>query len=201
MTRLPQQLTPSVTIEGSVDERTARRFYELYVATFGDLATRAVARQLLHEHEFMEEMLDPRVDKYVAWDDRGEAMAMCTLTRHLETVPWISPEYFAHHYPDHTARKAVYYLGFVLVAHEHRRSHVFVDLIRQLSKTLVEERAMCAYDICSYNNETLGLAGAIEALLKGLAEVDVTTVDTQTYYRAVALGPRKMPEMRSRPTR
>lgn len=201
MTRLPQQLTPSVTIEGSVDERTARRFYELYVATFGDLATRAVARQLLHEHEFMEEMLDPRVDKYVAWDDRGEAMAMCTLTRHLETVPWISPEYFAHHYPDHTARKAVYYLGFVLVAHEHRRSHVFVDLIRQLSKTLVEERAMCAYDICSYNNETLGLAGAIEALLKGLAEVDVTTVDTQTYYRAGALGPRKMPEMRSRPTR
>ena len=28
-----------------------------------------MARQLLHEHEFMEEMRDPRVHKYVAWDD------------------------------------------------------------------------------------------------------------------------------------
>ena len=41
---------------------------------------------------------------------------MSTLTRHLETVPWISPEYFAYHFPEHTARDAVYYLGFTLVS-------------------------------------------------------------------------------------
>jgi hypothetical protein len=94
----------------------------------------------------------------------------------------------------------VYYLGFVLVSHEHRRSHLFIDLIRQVAETLVAKRAMCAYDICSYNNEMLGLADAIGSLLQGLAEVKIETIDTQTYYNAIALGPKKLPEMRSRPT-
>ena len=78
--------------------------------------------------------------------------------RHLETVPWISPAYFAHHYPEQTARDAVYYLGFILVDHDHRRSHLFIDLIRRVTETLVDARAMCAYDICAYNDEVLGLA-------------------------------------------
>jgi hypothetical protein len=185
-----------VSIETRVDDATARRFYALYVDTFGDLATKAVARQLLHEHEFMEEMEDERVDKYLAWDEDGEAVAMCTLTRHLETVPWISPAYFAHHYPEHTARDAVYYLGFILVAHRYRRSRLFTDLIRLVTETLVDRRAMCAYDICGFNNEQLGLSAVLEALLKDVADIDVQAVDTQTYYRAIALGPRKMPEMR-----
>src|SRR3954469_18405846 len=95
------------TVEHRVDEPTAQRFFKLYLDTFGELAFRAVARQVLHEHEFMEEMVDPRVEKYLAWNPEGEAVGMCTLTKHLETVPWISPDYFAHHYPEHTARGAV----------------------------------------------------------------------------------------------
>jgi hypothetical protein len=35
-------------------------FWELYVAAFGPLRTRAAARQVLHEDEFFEEMADPR---------------------------------------------------------------------------------------------------------------------------------------------
>ena len=196
---IPRQGSPSVTVETSVDDATARRFYGLYVKSFGDLATRAVARQLLHEHEFMEEMHDPRVDKYLARDEDGDPVAMCTLTRYLETVPWISPAYFAHHYPEQTARDAVYYLGFILVDQEHRRSHLFIDMIRKVTETLVDARAMCAYDICSYNNEVLGLSEAIAALVTSVGEVQVSTIDTQTYYSAVTVGSRKMPRMRPRP--
>ena len=87
---------------------TAARYYELYRETFSALQVKAVARQLLHQHEFLEEMTDPRVHKYIAWDDDGEAVGMSTLTRHLETVPWLSPDFFAYHFPDHTARNAVY---------------------------------------------------------------------------------------------
>ena len=47
---------------------------QLYHETFSALQVKAVARQLLHEHEFLEEMHDPRVHKYVAWDDDGEAV-------------------------------------------------------------------------------------------------------------------------------
>lgn len=200
MTNVPGQLTSSVSIEKTVDEATAARFWQLYVETFGDLTTKAVARQLLHEHEFMEEMYDERVDKYLARDDRGRAVAMCTLTNHLETVPWISPDYFAHHYPEHTARGVVYYLGFILVAHEHRRSRIFLDMVRRVTETIVDARGMCAYDICAHNVEELGLADAIATLLQSVADIDIKTVDTQRYYTAVAMGPRRMPEMRTRPS-
>ena len=187
---------PCVTIEGAVDELTARRFWVIYERTFGDLAIKAVARQLLHEHEFMDEMFDDRVDKYLARDEHGEPVAMCTLTNQLETVPWISPAYFAHHFPEHTARQAVYYMGFILVDHEHRRAGMFIDLVRRIVDTLQDKQAICAYDVCSYNNEELGLADAVEALIKSMVPADVGVLDTQTYYRAIALGP-KMPEMRS----
>jgi hypothetical protein len=200
VTNIPRQLAPAVSIETTVDETTAARFWRLYLDTFGDLATLAVARQLLHEHEFLEEMDDERVDKYLARDESGEAVAMCTLTNHLETVPWISPDYFAHHYPEHTARGAVYYLGFILVAHEHRRSHVFLEMIQQVAATIIDQRGMCAYDICAHNVEVLGLADVIAGMLQGMADVRVTTVDTQRYYAAVAMGPRRMPEMRPRPS-
>jgi hypothetical protein len=189
----------TVTIESTVDEATARRFYALYVQTFGSLAVKAVARQLLHEHEFMEEMLDARVDKFLAWDEHGEPVAMATLTRHLETVPWISPDYFAHHYPEQMARNAVFYLGFILVEQQHRRAHLFIDLLTKVAEMVIEQRGMCAWDICSHNNEAFGLADAIEALTSRMATFDVGAVDTQTYYAAVYLGPLKMPEMRSMP--
>jgi hypothetical protein len=180
--------TPHITIEAKVDEATAQGFYDLYVSTFGDLATRAVARQLLHEHEFMEEMLDERVSKYLAWDEHGDAVAMATLTTHLETVPWISPQYFAHHYPEHSARRAVYYLGFILVRPDRRRSRIFSDMITEIVEVLVADRAVCAWDICAYNNEEVQLQANIEALLHRVSDVAVHPIDSQTYYRASFSG-------------
>jgi hypothetical protein len=179
-----------ITVETEVDEATAVRYFQLYRDTFGELATKAVARQLLHQDEFMEEMLDPRVHKYVAWDEQGEVVGMSTLTSDLETVPWISPEYFAHHYPEHSARGAVYYQGFTLVHRAHRKSRIFQILTERVVELLVAERAVCAYDICAYNNDTIGFADNIERLLHRNADVTVVPVDVQTYYAATFHGPR-----------
>lgn len=200
---VPQQVRrrePTITVETAVDEATARRFYALYVETFRGLAVKAVARQLLHEHEFMEEMLDHRVDKLVARDEDGEPVAMCTLTRHLETVPWIEPAYFAHHYPEHTARDAVFYLGFILVNQAHRRAHLFIDLIARVTDMVIAREGMCAYDACAFNRDVLGLPAAVETLINGMATFDVSVIDSQTYYRALYVGPTKMPEMRNSST-
>jgi hypothetical protein len=197
LTRHPEL---TVTIESAVDESTARRFYDLYVQTFGDLTVKAVARQLLHREEFMEEMLDGRVEKFLARNDEGEPVAMATLTRDLETVPWISPGYFAHHYPEQTSRKAVFYLGFILVEAQYRRSHLFIDMLTKVAEMVIEERGVCAWDICSHNNQSFGLAEAIEGICNRMATFDVGPIDTQTYYAAAflgPLGPRKMPEMRN----
>ena len=187
---LPPQPTriPATTIRtlSQIDDLTAQRFYALYVETFGELAIRAVNRHLLRRDEFMAVMVDPRVDKIVIEDDEtGELIAMCTLTNHLETVDWVSPEYYAHHYPDHWSRGAVYYLGFSLVASRRRRAQLFTELIAHVTRTLVAMNAMCSYDICMFNNETIGLGDAVSAIVTTTATVDVRAVDTQTYYTAV----------------
>ena len=185
----PEPAPIRITVEDKVGRDTAVRYHDLYRATFGALETRAVARQLLHEHEFMEEMEDPRVDKYVAWNG-DDVVGLSTLTTHLETVPWISPAYFAHRYPDHTARDAVFYLGFTLVHPQRRRGHIFRAMVERIVDLLAERQAVCAWDICAFNDDTLGLGESIERIITAYAQVDVAPIDRQTYYSASFHGPR-----------
>lgn len=200
MSATQQLATTSVRVVTTVDVETAQRFYSLYRRTFGKLAIAAVNRHLLTEQEFMEVMADERVDKYLVCEDAtDEAIAMCTLTNHLETVTWVSPEYFAHHYPDHARRNAVYYLGFSLVSSSRRRAQLFTQLISSVSQTLLDRDAMCAYDICQFNNETLGLGDAVGAMIQHVAPVDVRAVDTQTYYTAVPVRPIQTDKMQRLP--
>jgi len=179
----------SVTVETEVDAETAARYYELYHQTFSALQVKAVARQLLHEHEFFEEMLDPRVHKYIAWDDDGVAVGMSTLTRNLETVPWISPDFFAYNFPEHTKRNAVYYLGFTLVHPHRRQTRIFQAMISRVVEVLVADKAVCAWDICSHNDISLSLQDNIERLLHRRADVTVAPIDRQTYYAGTFRGP------------
>jgi hypothetical protein len=176
---------PTVTALTAVDEATARHFWRLYLEAFGPLRTRAAARQVLHEDEFLEEMVDDRVWKYIAWDDKGTAIGMTTLTRHLETVPWISPEFYQARYPEHFARQAVYYLGFTLVGKGARGVLSFAAMIEAVVERLAADRAVCGYDICAFNNESIRFADNIEAMLRrGGEAVTMDRLDSQTYYVA-----------------
>jgi pyruvoyl-dependent arginine decarboxylase len=179
-----------VSVEKEVDYATAKLFYKLYVSTFCDLDTLAAGRQLLHEHEFLEEMLDPRVHKYVAWDEDDVAIGMTTVTTDLETVPWVSPTYFAHHYPEHSARGAVYYLGFTLVHPDHRGAHVFHAMIEPMARMIMENKGVVGWDMCLANDEA-GLGGSAGRLLTSIADVTIEPIDRQTYYVATFHGPRE----------
>src|SRR4051812_17824553 len=189
---VPDQRHADVSVLSDVDAATARSLYDLYLDTFGEMAAKAVNRHLLYEHEFMEQMHDDRVMKYLVRGHDGSTMAMCTLTNDLSTVPWISPDYYAHNYPDHTARKAVYFLGFILVGHEHRRSHVFGRLVEEVALTLVDQDAICGYDICGFNLEERQMADAIARVLNDVGAIDVREEDVQTFYTAIA--PNASPE-------
>ncbi|WP_134766540.1 hypothetical protein [Nocardioides sp. 1609] len=171
-----------VTVEEKVDVETAEAYYALYRETFGELETKAVARQLLHREEFLEEMEDPRVAKYVARDAAGTAIGMSTLTNQLETVPWISPAYFRHHYPEQFARDAVFYIGFTLVQREHRRSRAFQAMIHRIGTVLAEAQAVVGWDICAFNDDDLSFGRHAARVLGRTGDVSVVTIDRQTYY-------------------
>lgn len=170
-----------ITIEAEIDYEHAETFYRLYLAAFGPLRTRAAARQVLHKSEFFAEMIDARVWKYVAWADEDTPIAMTTITKSLDTVPWISPEYFQARFPEYAKRDAIYYLGFSLVHPENRYPRVLEQTFRLAMKRLVADRAICAYDLCAFNTE-LGFADRIERLLQRLGDLEVVPIDSQTYY-------------------
>lgn len=177
-----------VSIETELDPALAETFYDLYREAFGELETKAVARQLLHREEFLEEMHDPRVEKHVAWGE-GEPIGLSTLTRHLETVPWISPAYFAHHYPEAFARGAVYYIGFALVQAAHRQSRVFQALVRSMGAQMAEAGAVVGWDICAFNDDGFSFGEHAARALEQTGDVTVVPVDRQTYYVGSFRGP------------
>jgi hypothetical protein len=175
---------PVVTVHAALDEETSRPFWDLYLASFVPLRTRAAARQVLHEDEFFAEMVDPRVWKYVARDRTGRPIGLTTLTSDLSTVPWISPEYYESRYPLHFARQAVYYLGFTLVEKDTRQVLSFAAMIEAVVERVGADRGVCGYDICAYNNEAMRFADNIAAMLNRGGRVPVERLDSQTYYVA-----------------
>jgi hypothetical protein len=162
--------------------------HALYLEAFEPLRALAVARQVLHRQEFLDQMADPRVWKFVAWDQHGRIVGLSTLTRDLASVPWISPEYFAARYPEQTARHAVYYWGFSLTqsstATHSGSDGTFFLMLAAIAEVVAADKGVCGYDICAVNNANMQLASQIERLGHRLAQVTFETIDTQTYYCA-----------------
>lgn len=156
--------------------------YALYRQAFDPLRVQAAARHVVSREEFLHQMEDERIDKYVAWDAEATPIGMITLTRRLDAVPWISPEFYAARYPDQWARNAVYYLGFGMARPSTREARFLETCAAMCVEPLVAERAVIAYDVCSYNNEVLGFADRIARAAQHGSLSQLQKLDTQVYY-------------------
>jgi hypothetical protein len=179
-----------ITVEHAISDDAIAAFYRMYAAAFDPLRTKAAARHLLTVEEFAAEMTDERIDKYVVWGDGDRPLGLATLATDLSAVPWISPEYFSACYPEHMSRGAVYYLGFTLVDPGHEREGVFALIAARVVRRLSQARAVCAFDVCGYNDDVHQIGRSITALSRSL-DVNVDTLDVQTYYAAAFSGPRR----------
>ena len=120
-TPAPRRPRGRVDLIGTVPEDVAQEFRAIYRAAFEPLMTRAPARQWLTDDEFMHEMTDPSVLKFVARaTDTDEIVALSLMSTDLSTVPWISVPYFQTHFPDHFERNAIFYFGSLLVRPERQ---------------------------------------------------------------------------------
>lgn len=174
----PWRFTREAVITGDA----AETLYAVYQQAFGPLRTQAAARQVLTRAEFLDQLEDERIDKYVAWEDRAEPIGMLTLTRTLDAVPWISPEYFAARFPEQWARNAVYYLGFGMARRTSREARFLETCTALCIEPLVAERAVIAYDVCSYNNDVRGFGDRIAGVAQHVNGSTVHHLDAQVYY-------------------
>jgi hypothetical protein len=158
--------------------------WRFYRDTFTPLSTLAVQRHVLHEKEFDELIADARIAKYLAVRD-GQLVGLSAMTADLDAVHLISPEYFAHRWPDLYAQRRILYCVFVGV-HPGREEGkgVFVAL----QDTMYAEQVgpvggVCVLDVCTWNEEELELPWTIESIMRKVAgAATVRRLDSQSYW-------------------
>jgi Acetyltransferase (GNAT) family len=149
-----------------LDGELADQAWKIYLKNFTPLATRAIQRHVMTRPEFDQVAADPRVSKDLLVDDAGTIAGMSTFTNHLDAVPLIAPEYFAHHWPELYERKAIWYIGFVLVDEEARGSELFTELILHYYRIAAAERGIVGLDVCTHNDVVRRLPRSIELVLR-----------------------------------
>ncbi|GIF15950.1 hypothetical protein [Actinoplanes teichomyceticus] len=157
--------------------------WKFYQEAFAELAVLAVNRHLLYRHEFDELMADERADKYVAFDPDGEVIGMAAMTTELSAVSLISPDYFAHHWPDLYAQKRIFYVLFVGAQRGGRGAGVFIELLRRLYRAIEAVDGKVFVDISMYNEERHQLPRLIGVILSRVAGKAVPTrLDAQSFW-------------------
>ncbi|MGI3786254.1 MAG: hypothetical protein ACRYG2_36380 [Janthinobacterium lividum] len=152
--------------------------HPLYLRAFAPLVTRAAARHVLTRAEFDGEMADPRILKVVVRNEDGSPAGLTTLTRDLTAVPWVNPSYFWTRFPDAAGRDALFYLGYIFIDPERRRSHALLLMASEIKNQLEEARGVIGFDTSAYTDEH-GI-GRWSGWLFG-PKSSVSPLDTQTY--------------------
>lgn len=134
-----------------VDPDLAERFRVMYRISFAPLETLTPVRQGLTDEEFMDQMYNPSVIKFIAWDEDDQPAALAFMATDLAAVPWISVPYFRARFPEHFARGAIYYFGAMLVSPEHRGGPYATRVLRAIGRTVLADRAIAVFDCCEYN--------------------------------------------------
>ena len=129
--------------------------WALYERAFDELRTAAVQRHVMFRSEFDGILLDERVTKYVAVDEAvsGRCLALATVTTELETMPLISPDYFAHRWPRLYADRHIWYMGFVAVAADHQRGPLCGRIVGDVARSAAAVGGIAVMDVSRYVSE------------------------------------------------
>lgn len=164
------------------DEATREECWAVYERAFGPLRARAVQRHLMYRHELDEVLSDPRVVKYVV-RDHGRVAALATLTNDLSAVPLVSPEYFQTRWPEHYAARRVWYVGFLGIDPDHRRTSASALLVEAICAQPAVSGGVVGVDICDFNEETLRMSRGLARLGRAVStETVLHRLDAQTFW-------------------
>jgi hypothetical protein len=180
--------TPSVIVSRSVSTQTVvagallEAAWTLYQASFDPLRNLAVQRHVMYVEEFEAVMADPRVEKFLAYANDGTLAGLSTMTADLLAVPLVSPEYFAHRWPDRYREGRIYYIGFLAVHPDSHGTGVFGEMVKTMTHEVALVGGLAIIDVCTYNKDRLHLPRAINSLAATWAsDLTMTILDAQSY--------------------
>jgi hypothetical protein len=170
------------TVEAVVGDRLEEA-WKVYLSAFEHLRHTAVQRHVLYAEEFDGLMADPRVLKYLAFDDEDRVTAIATFTNVLETMTLVSPEYFEHRWPEAYRDGKIWYIGFTAVHPHAHGTGAFAEIVSQMTKIVSKVDGVAVVDICRRNDEVFKFPTAIARLIRSHApHMRDHNLDAQTYY-------------------
>jgi ribosomal protein S18 acetylase RimI-like enzyme len=172
----------SVATMQIVTDDLREQAWKLYREAFDPLRQTAVQRHVMYDNEFDAVMADVRVDKYLISDEEGTLQGLGTITNKMESMPLVSPEYFATRYPERFAEGRVYYIGFVGVHPNAHGSGIFGELVKAMTSMVAACDGIAVLDVCRHNQTKLHLPRMISILASSWApHVEMVDLDAQTY--------------------
>jgi hypothetical protein len=177
-----QNIVVKVDVCGTLPAGSEDDAWRFYRTAFDHLRYRAIERHLLDRDEFDELMADTRIVKYLAWQD-DTIVGLAAQTRDLRALPYLSPDFFRHRWPDMYAQRRIFYAVFVGAQRDMRGAGVFVALLGAMMRPIRATDGMVMVDICTHNEAELDLPSGIARVLRRIAgTVRPTRVDSQSYW-------------------
>jgi hypothetical protein len=174
-----------VTIGRTVGADEARMMVALYRESVAPLAELAAGVQSFSDRELEEQLRNEAVIKLVGRDRDGHPQAFCLTTTDLTVVPWISPAYFARRFPEHHARRSIFYIVTIVVQPDRQGGLWAYALLKDLTRVIAGRHGIAAFDCCRYNQEAVNVPELARRVAGRFCDVDPLEVDTQRFYAYV----------------
>jgi hypothetical protein len=157
--------------------------WHLYRVAFDELRTTAVQRHVMFRDEFDAVLADVRVTKYVAQDDEGRCCGLGTVVTDLAAMPLISPDYFAHRWPELYATRRIWYIGFVAIRPDLQRGPVLGRIVWDIGSAAARAGGVAVIDVSRHVAQRKRLPQAVARYLDRLAPgTRGIPLDEQTYW-------------------
>jgi hypothetical protein len=177
-----------ITVERGIDAQLAERFLRLYREAFEPIEVLGAQRQSMHDDEFLDALVDPRVVELIGWQD-DEPVAMAVMTLDLEVLPWFSAPFFKARLPEVASRGESYAIIAILVRADVQGGPWYRALAEAVALKAYTDDAVVVFDCCRYNVEVFPMPKTLVEIGSELFdEIELVELDTQHYFALDADG-------------
>jgi hypothetical protein len=180
---VPPDRSIAITHELRIDGDDAEALWEAYRENFAPLAELAILQHLYPRDEILAELANPDILKIVG-RQQGQPVGLGMLTNVLEAVPQISPQFLRAKYPEHAARRAIYFGILVMVSPRLRGRTLFGRIYTEMWQVPARVGGVLAFDICEFNRTAFDTDTLTGRIASQFPRAQVGVVDRQTWYVA-----------------
>lgn len=173
----------SVSEELVVDGDIAEALWSIYAESMGPLDQVAAMKQLESKELMLERFANPEIIKVVGWDG-DEPVGLGLLTRNMDLVGEVSPDFFANQFPEQAARNAIYYGMSVLVKPTQRGLTMFSRIYIAMWQIPANLAGVLIFDMCQFNRDVVGADKIVETIAGNFPKSKWSIIDQQSWYAA-----------------